>query len=346
VTLDLRPGDSVRVRSASEIFSTLDAGGALDGLPFMPEMLKYCGRQLKVTRRADTTCAGAGVVRRMRDTVHLESIRCDGSAHDGCQAACLLFWKEAWLQRVEGSNGLVAPAGLGEVENEYVAETLGPGTRAARDGHGGATLYRCQATEIPKATEPLHLFQLGQYVRGLRSWKLGKFLGRIPATLFNAWQGFSERRVPPRFRIARAKRYPFVFGTAEKGNTPSANIGLRPGDYVRIKSKEEIAATLDETQRNRGLFFDGEMATYCGRTARVQARVNRLIEESTGEMIEIKSDCWILEGVVCSANYYRFCTRAIYSYWREVWLEKIDSPADNRVTAPCVAARWSRAPVS
>src|SRR5262249_42621492 len=63
-TLDLKPGDLVRVRSASEVFSTLDASGTLDGMPFMPEMLKYCGRVLPVTRRADTTCAGAGVVRR------------------------------------------------------------------------------------------------------------------------------------------------------------------------------------------------------------------------------------------------------------------------------------------
>ena len=84
------------------------------------------------------------------------------------------------------------------------------------------------------------------------------------------------------------------------------------------------------------------MAAYCGRTARVQARVNRLIEESTGEMIEIKSDCIILEGVVCAADYYRFCTRAIYSYWREIWLERIDAPEDNIVTAPCIATRWSR----
>ena len=56
----------------------------------------------------------------------------------------------------------------------------------------------------------------------------------------------------------------------------------------------------------------------------------------------IKSDRWILEGVVCSANYYRFCTRALYSYWREAWLERIDAPGDNQVTAPCVTTRWSR----
>ena len=47
--LDLKPGELVRVRSASEIFATLDETGALDGLPFMPEMLKYCGRTLPVS---------------------------------------------------------------------------------------------------------------------------------------------------------------------------------------------------------------------------------------------------------------------------------------------------------
>ena len=108
--LDLSPGELVSVRSASEIFSTLDASGTLEGLPFMPEMLKYCGRTLPVTQRADTTCAGAGVVRRMRNTVHLQRIRCDGSAHDGCQAACLVFWKEAWLERVGDGDRRDAPA--------------------------------------------------------------------------------------------------------------------------------------------------------------------------------------------------------------------------------------------
>src|SRR4051812_21642261 len=102
-TLGLKPGELVRVRSASEIFTTLDERGTLEGLPFMPEMIKYCGRTLPVQQRADATCAGDGAVRRMNDAVHLKAIRCDGSFHDGCQAACLMFWKEAWLERAEDS---------------------------------------------------------------------------------------------------------------------------------------------------------------------------------------------------------------------------------------------------
>ena len=333
----------VRVRSASEIFATLDASGALDGLPFMPEMLKYCGRRLPVAQRADTTCAGGGVVMRMRDTVHLQRVRCDGSAHDGCQAACLMFWKEAWLERVSDGDRRNGGSSLSAAEQAYVAETLLPGTRTSEGAGGEAARYRCQATEIPKATEPLPFRDVDQYRRGLRNWKLVKFLYGLPIELFNLWQTFSRRRVPDRLKIAGGRRYPFVIGKLEKGTTPRATLDLQPGDYVRIKSKQQIVATLDKNNKNRGLLFDGEMAAYCGRTARVQARVNRLIEESTGEMIEIKSDCIILEGVVCAADTYRFCTRAIYSYWREIWLEKIDAPEDNQVTAPCIATRWSRA---
>jgi hypothetical protein len=46
----------VVVRSREEILATLDADGTLDGLPFMPEMLSWCGREHQVERRAEKTC--------------------------------------------------------------------------------------------------------------------------------------------------------------------------------------------------------------------------------------------------------------------------------------------------
>ena len=105
----LRPGEMIVVRSEAEIRATLDADGRLDGLPFMPEMLAYCGQRLRVFKRADKTCdtVGSTGMRRLHDTVHLEMVRCDGSAHGGCQAECLVYWKEAWLARVDaaGSSG-------------------------------------------------------------------------------------------------------------------------------------------------------------------------------------------------------------------------------------------------
>jgi len=90
----LRPGDHVEVRSLPEILATLDEAGTLDALPFMPEMTAHCGRQFRVRRRADKIydwIQHTGL-RRLRDTVLLEGLRCDGSAHGGCQAGCALLW--------------------------------------------------------------------------------------------------------------------------------------------------------------------------------------------------------------------------------------------------------------
>jgi predicted DNA-binding antitoxin AbrB/MazE fold protein len=332
--LDLRPGERVRVRSAAQIFTTLDDSGTLDGLPFMPEMVQYCGRTFAVSQRADKTCAGDGVVRRMHNTVHLENIRCDGAAHGGCQAACLTYWKEAWLERV--ANG-ATPAQRPPTADEesFVANTLLPSTRAVNDSTEDPSLYRCQATEIPRATgAPLRFREVDQYSRDLQNWNLWKILRGLAIEVFNEWQAFSRRRLPEPLRLAGGRRYPFIHGPLNKGETPSAKLDLRPGELVRIKSKNEIEATLDQTNHNRGLSFDREMANYCGRTARVRARVKRLVEEQTGKMIEIKSDCIILEGVVCTGDYYRFCTRSIYPYWREIWLERVEeSTADDGLPA-------------
>ena len=66
--LCLRPGEVVRVRPAAEIFNTLDEHGTLDGLPFMPEMLKYCGRKWPLSSSAPTTCAPGWGTRRMHNT--------------------------------------------------------------------------------------------------------------------------------------------------------------------------------------------------------------------------------------------------------------------------------------
>src|SRR4051812_33208582 len=98
--MTLAPGDWVEVRSKDEILATLDGNGRLEGLPFMPQMLQYCGQRFQVFKHAGKTCCemrgAAGVVyvpRRLAGTVHLEH-RCDGRMYGGCQAGCLLFWKE------------------------------------------------------------------------------------------------------------------------------------------------------------------------------------------------------------------------------------------------------------
>jgi hypothetical protein len=72
------------------------------------------------------------------------------------------------------------------------------------------------------------------------------------------------------------------------------------------------------------------MLPHCGGTYRVQARVRRIVDDRTGRVIEISRDCIILDGVTCSGERTVgcwFCPRAIYSYWREAWLERVEDPA-------------------
>jgi hypothetical protein len=53
----LHPGDIVEVKAPEEIVQTLDASGALDHLPFMPEMAEFCGQQFRVFRLVVKTCS-------------------------------------------------------------------------------------------------------------------------------------------------------------------------------------------------------------------------------------------------------------------------------------------------
>ena len=58
-----RKGELVRVRSAEEILSTLDADGTVDGLVFMPEMLQFAGQEFPMRSSAHKTCDGAAEIR-------------------------------------------------------------------------------------------------------------------------------------------------------------------------------------------------------------------------------------------------------------------------------------------
>jgi hypothetical protein len=122
--------------------------------------------------------------------------------------------------------------------------------------------------------------------------------------------------------------YPRHRGRLRPGEVaPIVNLNLQPGELVRIKSYDEILSTINFENTNRGLFFDGEMVPYCGGTYRVQARVSKFIDEKTGKMKYLKTPAIILEDVWCGSCYSNkrmFCPRAIYSWWREAWLERVE----------------------
>jgi hypothetical protein len=338
-----RTGDIVEVRGKEEILATLDQHGSMDGMPFMPEMLQYCGQLFRVSAVAHKTCDTVRKTwkgRRIQTTVHLASLRCDGSAHGGCQAECNLFWKDAWLKPVndEGNGSTRFPANVLKVTFDRCTETqLLANTRLTSSVEEEELGYSCQATKLYEATEPLAWWDLRQYVFDVVTrnhsigWVMGVlwlaslrwFLAHLPfgyqfIKSFNDWM---HQRL-----TGRAS--PSLLGQIQRGVlTPSGRLGLRPGEYVRIKSQAEIEQTLDGASKNRGLFFDWEMLPYCDRVFKVRSRVSKIIDESTGKMLTMKQACIMLDGVVCSSQYNPsrlMCPRAIPPYWREVWLERVE----------------------
>ena len=52
----MRAGDVVELRAPAEVLATLDEAGCLDGVPFMPEMLMFFGKQFSVESRVERAC--------------------------------------------------------------------------------------------------------------------------------------------------------------------------------------------------------------------------------------------------------------------------------------------------
>src|SRR5947209_5773472 len=170
--LDLKVGDVVEVRSEAEVLATLDENGELESLPFMPEMVKYCGQRLTVDKVAHKLCdtLTRSGIRRMDNAVHLSGVRCDGGGHGGCQAACLIYWKHAWLRKVDPAEAGSTPA------SAPAPELLPLLTIASRrpPAEDGSERYRCQATELLRAApQVLPVKNLGQYVEDVRTGNVG-----------------------------------------------------------------------------------------------------------------------------------------------------------------------------
>jgi hypothetical protein len=115
VPLALQPGERVRVLEWSEILATLDEQSSCQGLGWMSVMRAFCGTEQTVLRRVERFFdERTRRMLRIRDVVLLEGVHCRPSPNDpedyaGCARTCLLFWKEAWLERLPPPTLTAAP---------------------------------------------------------------------------------------------------------------------------------------------------------------------------------------------------------------------------------------------
>jgi hypothetical protein len=305
----LHPGDLVEIKLPDEILQTLDDDGTVDQLPFMPEMILFCGKRFRVSRRAVKTCwygQGSGMRRfPAEDVVLLDGVRCSGANHDGCQKACNIFWREAWLRKIENSQSPSLPVNGTERLRARLKTIKGPNK------------YFCQSSEILNATVELSKVErFSKCVDEVRSRNAGisEVLRRI-----GVWTFWKARRL--------------LSGPYAKGKnqaTPAQSLNLQPGESVEVKPLKSIRETLDQKAHNRGLFFTPSMSLLCGQRRKVDRKIEKIIVDGTGEMRNLRNTVF-LEGELCECSCVAFggCPRGEFSYWREIWLKRTE-PSNKR----------------
>jgi hypothetical protein len=323
----MKAGDLVELRPPREVLATLDDTGATDGLPFMPEMLEFFGKTFRVQARVERACDTLDWgVRRIPATVMLDDLRCSGQAHAGCQAGCRLYWKEAWLRPASESTTPVAR----DDAYSQLAKLVGRNTETSATTIE-EPIFRCQVTHWYGASQRVPWWSFRSFLRewtcgNVSFWRFSTIMTRIVLS-----------EIGRRLHFLPRGGEPFMPHTSslDPVETPPPR-GLEPGTLVQVRSKREIAPTLDAKGKNRGLWFAPEMLPFCGRTFPVKRKVERFIDEGTGKLVQLKSDCYILDGAVCAGDRTEskwFCPRAIYPWWRESWLRPLaeeGSTADAR----------------
>lgn len=308
----LRPGDCVQVLSAAELLETLDSDGTLDKLPFMPEMLEFCGRRFRVSKRLVKTCY-YGTTSGMRkfpaeDVVLLEGLRCSGADHDGCQKACTIFWREAWLRKVESLDA-----------NQPKADEEGnKPLRSRLKTKRSSNVYFCQASEILNATRELSRWErFGKCLSDVRAGNSGAL---EMAYRVGEWLFWKARKV--------------LLGVYARGNkkaTPAENLNLRAGEWIEIKPVAKVSETLNEKGYNRGLLFTPAMGCSAGEKYQVKRKLEKIIVDGTGEMRQMHNTVF-LEGSMCGCACVAFggCPRNEFAYWRDIWLRRVPAESSER----------------
>ena len=112
--------------------------------------------------------------------------------------------------------------------------------------------------------------------------------------------------------------------TSKKQATPVSDINV--GDYIKIRSKDEILKTLDKNNRLEGCFFMQDMFDHCGTRHKVLKKIENFYDEATSKMRKARNT-FLLEDLHCSGTltgYWTNCDRHCYTFWKEAWIEKTE----------------------
>lgn len=99
--------------------------------------------------------------------------------------------------------------------------------------------------------------------------------------------------------------------------------GIQAGDWVRVRSEDEIRAMLNPWNEFKGCGFMSGMWQYCGTKQRVLKPVQQFLDERDYRLKKCSSIV-LLDGVICEGmEEYGPCDRSCFFFWREEWLETL-----------------------
>lgn len=104
----------------------------------------------------------------------------------------------------------------------------------------------------------------------------------------------------------------------------NSTLNLRAGDFVEVRSTNEILSTLDSNGTLDALPLMPEMLKYAGQCFRVFKRADKTCDTIVGPGLRRMTNAVHLEGLRCDGEAHGGCEASCLFFWKEAWLKKID----------------------
>ena len=143
------------------------------------------------------------------------------------------------------------------------------------------------------------------------------FLRRVKRTLAVPWNYYVKRWFKAAYHQifdgkVRSKALPIL------DSEP-----IKVGDHVRVRSWQDIEATLNPFKELQGCAFLSEMKQFCDTNQTVLQVMERFLDERDYKVKKVRGIV-LLEGILCRGTpVFGRCDRCCHLFWREEWLEKV-----------------------
>lgn len=300
-------GDAVKVRNRNEIEKAFDQQDKTQGCLFVAQMYECCDKGFKVIKTVKNFFdEHEYIVYRVLPPLYiLEGSICRGDAGQfdkTCDHSCYFLWHQDWLE----DSIPVPKTGEGGLRDEHLADTHGGGTKKEAEHSYDKVLVSnaCQLIDLACVAEQNSLTD-------------------------NLLQGRIKLVWSTKKKISKAKNRVLSLLKSRRETTTSVVPHLpqlAPGDLVRARSRDDIAALLDDSGASGGCVFTPEMFERCGKTYRVLKHVDNFYDEVKKKMCRCRNIV-LLEESVCSGRRRVFpadCDRNCFQFWHTSWLEKVE----------------------